>query len=167
MTSGKSWWTLDTGIREPGARWLGVFGRTLPLKPSIPSLLPIPTVRAPVPQCLSCDISTSPAGVLATEELFSPTQITPVGDIALSTTGGGSVALTGVPVDDNSSSGLSVEDTTEAGSRRRLEPGGPDAGSSDGEVSLGACPSNRLVVPRRSQKSRSPTLSIGITRTHS
>ena len=35
------------------------------------------------------------------------------------------------------------------------------------EADLGACLSNRLAMPRRSQKSRSPTLSIGITRTHS
>ena len=89
-----------------------------------------------VPQCLGCEISTSPAGVLTTEESLSPTQITPVGDIALSTTGGGSVALTGVLVDHNSPSGLSVEDTTEGWPRRRLEPGGPDVGLADEEVSL-------------------------------
>ena len=33
--------------------------------------------------------------------------------------------------------------------------------------SLGACPSNRSAVLRRSQKPRSPTLSTGITQTHS
>jgi hypothetical protein len=136
MTSGKSWWALSTGIQEPEARWLGVFRRTLPLKPSVPSLLSIPTVKLLIPQCLSCEISTSPAGVLTTEESLSPTQITPIGDIALSTTGGGSVALTGVLVDDNSPSGLSVEDTTEGRRPRRLEPGGLDTGLSDAEVSL-------------------------------
>jgi hypothetical protein len=120
MTSGKSWWALDTGIQEPEARWLGIFHRALPLKPSIPSLLSIPTVKPLVPQCLSCEISTSLAGVLTTEESLSPTQITPIGDIALRSTGGGSLALTGVLVDDNSPSGLSVEDATEGRPRCRL-----------------------------------------------
>lgn len=131
-----SWWALDTGIRQPEARWLGVFRRTLPLKPSIPGLLSIPAVTPLVPQCLGCQISTGPAGVLNTEESLSPTQVTSVGDTAPSVTGGGSVALADILVGDDSPPGPTVKAAAEGRPPRRLSSSAANVGSSSEEVPL-------------------------------
>lgn len=136
MTSRESWWALDTEVREPEARWLGIFHRALPLKSSAPSLLSIPSVRDFIPECLNCEISTSQAAIL-TAEISSPVAQSILSrEMMPASAGGGSVALTGVLADAESPLSRFAEDTPENRLWERIKLRGPDAASAEEKVSL-------------------------------
>ena len=98
------------------------------------------------------------------------------GSLAIALALNGYRVLTGEPEDDNSiyAKHQWLRNAERVGVDHLIEFQAFDAkampfedNTFDAIFCLGACPSNRLAMPRRSQKSRSPTLSIGITRTHS
>lgn len=100
MPSKGRWWELAPDVAEPTARWLGVFRRTMPLKPSAPSLLSIPTLRGATPRCLTFETTAGQVGLLRAEPSSPVVHSIRTNEIMPATVEGGTVALAGVLAGD-------------------------------------------------------------------
>ncbi len=98
-------WINKDNFSEPTARWLGIFRRSLSLKPSYPGLMSIPKERTYSPEQIVCDMSLLFAErLLAGTNLYTPQYI--AAQMILGGEDGGSVGLIGVLADEEVSSPL-------------------------------------------------------------
>ncbi len=136
MPSVGPWWALAPDAEASSARWLGIFRRTMPLKLATPSLLTVPTVRSTTPESLNCDTLTSQAVTLGSEATLSAARNILTSEITPSTTEGGTVALAGVLVDEESLRPPLILDTHESRLWERLKLRGPDVVPGEEQASL-------------------------------
>lgn len=130
------WWVVKPDVREPTARWLGIFRRVLSWQPATPSLLAVPTVRAGSPQSLDAAAAAWQTAVLTAETALPVAQNISTSELMPACTEGTSVTLTSATADEQTLLHRYVQDTPENRLWDRLQLHGPQAAPAEEPVSL-------------------------------